>query len=169
MKYLQLILIVITIGLFSCNLGPTPEKAVQFNDSLVFAQDTLYQSIDLLIDLIEQEETPEEIRKAHAQALMTAEKYYTWMTKRPAFDESDMFRLQAIQFFQTHIHLLNNEFATLIAIIEKPHEEIVMQDQHEWDSLLNIIIVKDSIATQEFLKHQAEFAEKYNFSLQELD
>ncbi len=172
MKYLSVFIFVLALALSSCNLNPTPERATAFNDSIVFALDTLYQDLELLLASFEQDE-PElsttEIRKSHNKTLQTALKYHSWLKQRVAFDDEDDFRLASIDLFNSYVQLLKDEFEKVIEIIEKPHEDIVLNDQVLFDSLLNVIILKDSIATYTFLEQQKAFAEKYNFTLQEFE
>lgn len=155
--------------MMSCHPGPRPEDAVQFNDNLVMMQDTFYNQLDEIVQLINGEAPPEQVADKYEELLKYTERVLQRIELMPSFDDEDEIRNASIEYFRTQLLMLENEFSTIVSLLQADPEEITIDDQNAWDSLMNVIVIKDSVAIEQFLTQQEVFAKKYNITLRDID
>jgi hypothetical protein len=155
--------------LMSCHPGPRPEDAVRFNDNLVMMQDTFYNQLDEIVTLISNEASSENILKKYSEILQYTGKSLQKIKEFPPFDTEDELRLASIGYFSSQLQMLENDFAAIMKLIQTDPAEITVEDQNAWDSLMNVIVIRDSLAIEKFLEEQEIFAKKYNIILREID
>ncbi len=165
----RIIFIIICLSFFSCSHGPHPTEAVEFNDGIVFRQDTFYIHLDELLQLIKEEANSEIVTEKHKQLFQYTEQSLKYYETHTAFDKEDELRLAAVEYFSTQLKMLNNEFSQLIKLYSLPVTEIDPEHDIQWDSLMNALVYMDSVAVDNFLQEQKHFADKYGITLKEID
>lgn len=163
-------LIFIAILLYHCCSMPTnPKEAVILNDSIVITQDKFYQHIEFLFSQLEKDIITPDLRNAYNNAKIYVEEVHSKYSSNEPFDDVDIMRKATLGFFNSQKELIENEYLVLIAIKEKNINALTANDETKWDSIVNVIIHKDSIASNKFLEEQKRFSEQYGFELIELD
>jgi hypothetical protein len=165
----KLILLLLLLPVFSCNPGPGPKDAVSFNDNIVMRQDTFYTHLDELVSLIEKEAGADIVGKKYLQILNYAENVVSYISEQRDFDADNKFSIASTRFFSSQIEILENEFAELLQLYKLTPQEISVESQNTWDSLMEHVIYLDSVAAARFLEEQHVFTEKYGITLREID
>lgn len=167
-KYLGFILIICLI-LISCHPGPRPEDAVRFNDEVVMKQDTFYMHLDELVQMLNQETVHDAVITKYDKLLLFTEETKSFFEKLLPFDANDELRKASIDFFNSQALWLKNEMKLLLDLYALPPEKITLKEENQLDSIMQIIIMKDSMAAEHFISEQKKFADRYQITLRELD
>lgn len=165
----KLIFLLLLLPVFSCNPGPGPKDAVSFNDSIVMRQDTFYMHMDELVSLIEKEAGADIVEKKYIQAQNYAEHVIRYISEQRDFDADNIFSAASTGFFSSQLDILEKEFAALMQLYKLTPQEISVESQNTWDSLMERVIYLDSVAAARFLEEQYVFAQKYGITLREID
>lgn len=159
----------ILLLMMSCHPGPRPEDAVRFNDNLVMMQDTFYNHLDEVVLLINSETPSAHVAKKYEELLKYTDQALQRIELMSPFDEEDEIRIASIEYFRAQLHMLENEFRAIMDLLQADPAEITTEDQNAWDSLMNVVVIRDSVAIDNFLMQQEVFAKKYNIILREID
>jgi len=118
---------------------------------------------------MEQEAPAKSVHKQFNNFLNYTQKTIDFFESHPPFDDTDEIRMAAIKFFSTQYSLLESEMKTIITLYSLPPSEISINDENKWDSIMTLIMFKDSTASNAFLIQQQKFSERYGITLREID
>jgi hypothetical protein len=150
-------------------MKPHPEKAVDFNNEIVLKQDTFYSNLNDFFDLMEHSCQDNILEKKYNDILIFSKKTENYYRNLSPFDNEDVLRNATIEFFNSQNGLIKNELAEIKKLYFIDYEEISIEHENMWDSLINRITYLDSVYINKFLYKQDSFANKYQIKLNKID
>jgi len=161
--------IIVCVFVIACNPGPRPADAVKFNDLMVYKQDTFYMHLDAFISLLRNDANANMVEEKYIETLNYASQALDFVQNQSPFDEIDDLRSAALKYFEQQKSMMENEFAQIVMLYTMPPAQVTIEHEATWDSLMDRVVLIDSIAIEEFLVRQHQFAERYGISLRDID
>jgi hypothetical protein len=167
----------------ACNVAPTKEEAVDFNDDIITDQTTYLEKETVFIDALSYnydefsvedtipleavDEATEVLEKSYTELKDFVEENIEKYNKVEAFDEEDIFRIAFVDYLNSYLELINNEYAELMEIQMYYLEELEVTDDMivKWDNLIDEAEEKGEDIEDAFGEKQNEFAAQYEFEL----
>jgi hypothetical protein len=165
----KFILMAVLFVVAACNPGPRPTDAVKFNDLMVYKQDTFYMHLDAFISLLRNDANANMVEEKYMETLDYVRHSFEFVQNHPPFDETDDLRSAAFKYFEKQKSMMENEFAQIVELYAMPPTQVTVEHELQWDSLMDRVVLIDSLAIEEFLVRQHQFAERYGISLRDID
>lgn len=164
-KLLYPVLLFVVAFMVSCDMGPTTEDAIDFNDEIVADFRKLVEADDAFIDAMYYDDVAEiENAMYDLQDFVkeTTEEY----EDMEAFDDEDIFRKAFLELLDVYNDVAFKDYPKLVDYIYQVVEEGNTEIGDEYVDFAGEIDDKIAEAKEDFYAEQEKFAEQYDFVLE---
>jgi hypothetical protein len=165
MKKYLLILYGFLLFLFSCQ--PSVKEAIAYNEDIVSQHEEVDKKIAFLIDTYDNY-VPAEMDSAYKAALKSAMDGITYASNLKPFHKDDTYRKSLLELFEVYKSVIEVEHARIIELLKLPPEQYQQKQIDEFDQLKDSADKKVLNKIEEVAVIQAEFAKKFNFTIEEV-
>lgn len=165
-KSILLLLAVLSVLIISC--GPTPEKAIKYNDLIIAEQTAVQKKLDTL-DKSFNTYIPADMEKKLADAKQQIEDSKNAVAEMDAFYKDDSFKKATLDYFDVCEKLLTDYYPEMVKLMSLPDDAYTTVEKENYEKLNNEANNIIWSAFDEFIKAQKEFADKYNFNIKNKD
>jgi hypothetical protein len=177
MKKLNILFAVITgLVLFSCKSAPTKEEAIKYNDFIMGYTDAIDKSHDELKDawVAYNVDTFDVASLDGFKAILESVKKNVeigLLSVKANNDNGDNpdfsgFKDIAEGYFNSVKSLCDNDWAEIVTLISKG-DELTSEDLDKCNAIVDSLYEKKNVADDKFIKFQKEFANKFEFELED--
>jgi hypothetical protein len=164
-KLLYPVLLFVVAFMVSCEMGPTTEDAIDFNDEIVADFRKLSEADDAFIDAMYYDDIAEiENAMYDLQDFVkeTTEEY----EDMGSFDDEDIFRTAFLELLDVYNDIAFKDYPKLVDYIYQVVEEGNTEIGDEYVDFAGEIDDKAAEAKEDFYAEQEKFAEQYDFVLE---
>ena len=148
--------------LLSC--GPDKKAAVDYNDQIIIEQIKIAEDLKFLFDTFEEFDSTD-MSNAYQKLSKTISLALDKADNLEVFDNNSDFKNHAIRLFTSYKTVTDNEYKSMIDILNLPDSVYDDSKIAEWDSLNQEAMNKLNKALKEFNDYQKVFAKNYGINL----
>ena len=140
------------------------KNAIEYNDAIIKEQSKIMQKVLEFLSVMEKDLIKAD-QVLKETAVQTKASIKTVSAMEP-FDGSSELRDSALELFKFYLHVVENEYPEMIAILKKG-ESITQKDVDRMNELQQKITKQEQVLDSKMSTAQANFSKKHNISIQE--
>jgi hypothetical protein len=164
-KLIYPVLLFVVAFMVSCDMAPTTEEAIAFNDEIVADFRKLVEADDAFIDAMYYDDIAE-IETAMYELQDFVEETTEEYEEMEAFDDEDIFRKAFLDLLEVYHDIAFEDYPVLVDYIYQVVEEGNAEVGEEYVDFAGEIDDKVAAAKEEFYAGQEKFSEQYDFVLE---
>ncbi len=154
--------VILFVLLLSCQ--PSVREAIDYNESIVAHHEDIYKKLAFLKETYH-EFIPQDMDSAYHKVLGSAQEGIDFATNLEPFHGDESYQKIALSLFALYKSVIEEEHARIIELFKLPEGKYKQAEIDEVDRLNETADQKLSQKIEEVAKVQAEFAKKYNFTI----
>ncbi len=137
------------IFFIACNKGPSQEELNKYLEAIADQENQVLQKLNNLIDVYDSFNSTGELQEAYKAVYAQLDKSEKAVKNIKGFEDDDILRASALEFFKEIKSLLDNEHKRIIELYSMPDDQFKDKEQAELESLRDSASKKaDAIMTK---------------------